>query len=31
MPSIEVQRLTALFTLIGTAAWAVAMVKRATR
>lgn len=31
MSNGDLQRLTALFTLIGTAAWAVSMVKKASR
>lgn len=31
MATSEIQRLTALFTLIGTAAWALVMVKKAAR
>lgn len=31
MTTREIQQLTALFTLLGTAAWAISMVKRAAR
>ncbi len=31
MSTNELQRLTALFTLIGTVTWAIAMVKKATQ